>query len=188
MPSCPRSSSSGSHRSDSSCFRTKRTPRSATRWLRCVTPRGSHRRSSRVPSPRVERALLAVAAGCGPAILPESVTDRYATPGVRFVALADAMVSVRTVVLTQPDNGNLATAAFLRDLERATTPRAVEPSRRVVSLSARSGGPDDRADANLIARARRLEPHPAARAEASEGAARASRRTAMSDRRHLGVA
>jgi DNA-binding transcriptional LysR family regulator len=89
-----------------------------------------------VAEPRVEHALLAVAAGSGPAILPESVTDRYATPGVRFVPLADARASLRSVVLTQPDSANLATAAFLRAVERATAPRAVEPSRGVVALSA----------------------------------------------------
>jgi DNA-binding transcriptional LysR family regulator len=89
-----------------------------------------------VGEPRVEHALLAVVAGRGPAILPESVTDRYATPGVRFVPLADARASFRTVALTHPDNGSLATAAFLRALGRAATPRAVEPSRAAVALSA----------------------------------------------------
>ena len=89
-----------------------------------------------VAEPRVEHALLAVVAGSGPAILPESVTERYATPGVRFVPLAGARASLRTVALTQPNNGSLATAAFLRALEQATTPRAAEPSRGVLALSA----------------------------------------------------
>jgi DNA-binding transcriptional LysR family regulator len=89
-----------------------------------------------VGEPRVEHALLAVVAGTGPAILPESVSERYATPGVRFVALADARVSFQTVALTHADHGSLATAAFLRALERTTTPRAAEPPRDVVALSA----------------------------------------------------
>jgi DNA-binding transcriptional LysR family regulator len=89
-----------------------------------------------VGEPRVEHALLAVVAGAGPAILPESVSERYVTPGVRFVPLADARASFRTVALTHPDHGSLATAAFLRALERATTPPAAEPSRDVVALSA----------------------------------------------------
>jgi hypothetical protein len=87
-----------------------------------------------VAAPRVEHALLAVVAGSGPAILPESVTDRYATPGVRFVPLADARASVQTVALTHADHASLATGAFLRALERTTSPRAA--SRDVVALSA----------------------------------------------------
>jgi len=77
-----------------------------------------------VGEPRVEHALLAVVAGTGPAILPESVIERYATPGVRFVPLADARASFQTVALTHADHGSLATGAFLRALERTTAPRA----------------------------------------------------------------
>jgi DNA-binding transcriptional LysR family regulator len=89
-----------------------------------------------VAQSRVEDVLLAVVAGRGPAILPESVTERYATPGVRFVPLGGARASLRTVVLTQPDHRSLATAAFLRALERTTTRHAAEPPRHVVALSA----------------------------------------------------
>jgi hypothetical protein len=72
----------------------------------------------------------------GPAILPESVAERYATPGVRFVPLADARVPVQTVALTHADHGSLSTAAFLRALERTTVPRAAVPPHDVVALSA----------------------------------------------------
>jgi DNA-binding transcriptional LysR family regulator len=89
-----------------------------------------------VGEPRVEHALLAVVAGTGPAILPESVSERYVTPGVRFVPLADARASFQTVALTHADHGSLAIAAFLRALERATTQTAAEPSRDMVALSA----------------------------------------------------
>jgi DNA-binding transcriptional LysR family regulator len=89
-----------------------------------------------VAEPRVEHALLGVVAGTGPAILPESVSERYAVPGLRFVPLADARASCQIVALTRPDHGSLATAAFLRALERTTTPRAVEPSRNVVAVPA----------------------------------------------------
>ena len=41
-----------------------------------------------LPNADVERALLAVASGAGMALLPESVAERYAAPGVRFVPLA----------------------------------------------------------------------------------------------------
>ena len=157
-----RSPSGGSHRSGSSCFPTKRTPRSATPWSRCVTPRVSHRHSSMSPSRGSSIALLAVVAGIGPAILPESVTARYATPGVRFVPLADARASFRIVALTQPDHGSLATAAFLRALERTTHAarrRAVTRRRRPVRLT--PSGPDDLVDTDPTARARRVEPDPA---------------------------
>src|SRR3954467_8510226 len=43
-PARPQSASGGSGRSGSCGSRSRRTPRSATRWSRCVTPRGSHRR------------------------------------------------------------------------------------------------------------------------------------------------
>ena len=88
-----------------------------------------------VAQPRVEDALLAVVGGRGPAVLPESVTERYATPGVRFVPLGGARAWLRTAVLTQPDHRCLATAAFLRALERTTTRHAAEPPRHV-ALSA----------------------------------------------------
>jgi DNA-binding transcriptional LysR family regulator len=89
-----------------------------------------------VAEPRVELALLAVVAGSGPAILPESVGERYAAAGVRFVPLAGARASLRMVALTRADQGSLATAAFLRALDRTTTLPDTEPSRPVVALSA----------------------------------------------------
>src|SRR4051812_7707537 len=86
--------------------------------------------------PRIEPALLAVVAGGGRAILPASVSERYAAPGVRFVPLAGARASLRMVALTRADHGSLATAAFLRALEQATARQDAEPSRHVVALSA----------------------------------------------------
>lgn len=88
-----------------------------------------------VAEARVEHVLLAVLAGTGPALLPESVSERYATPGVRYVALADAAASFQMVALTRADHGSLATAGFLQALERATA-RDTEPARGIVALSA----------------------------------------------------
>jgi DNA-binding transcriptional LysR family regulator len=88
-----------------------------------------------VAEPRVEHALLAVAAGAGPAILPESVVGRYSMPGVRFVPLTDARAVCQTVVVSQPDNGSIATAAFLRALDRATRTRPATPARTLVAVS-----------------------------------------------------
>jgi DNA-binding transcriptional LysR family regulator len=73
-----------------------------------------------IHEPRVENVLLAVAAGAGLALLPDSVTDRFAGPGTRFVAIEAPDVAVRCAVATHPDTESLATIAFLRALERAT--------------------------------------------------------------------
>ena len=72
-----------------------------------------------MPDAHVERALLAVAAGAGMALLPESVADRYAAPGVRFVSLEGDQPRVAVAALTRRDSSNLPTAAFLRELSRA---------------------------------------------------------------------
>jgi len=54
-----------------------------------------------------------------------------------LVPLADAGASLRTVALTVPDRGTLATAAFLRALDRAARARpAASSSPAVVALSA----------------------------------------------------
>jgi DNA-binding transcriptional LysR family regulator len=86
-----------------------------------------------IPEPRVEHVLLAVAAGAGLALVPEAVTDRFAAPGIRFVALETNEPVLRSAVLTHPDTDSLATLAFLRALARAvdshveqTLPAAIE--------------------------------------------------------------
>jgi DNA-binding transcriptional LysR family regulator len=68
--------------------------------------------------PRVEAVLLAVAAGGGAALLPASVTERYAAPGVSLVALAGAAPAFESAVLTDPDTDHVATQALLRALSR----------------------------------------------------------------------
>lgn len=77
-----------------------------------------------VREPRVESVLLAVAAGAGPAILPAAVSERYGSPGVRFVPLEDGDSAFESAVLTHPEADNVATAAFLRALARFTPPAA----------------------------------------------------------------
>jgi DNA-binding transcriptional LysR family regulator len=86
--------------------------------------------------PRVEHALMAVAAGAGIALLPESAAERHAAPGVRFVELDAAEPAFQSVVVTRPDTDNLATAAFLRAMARSARPVAVAPVRPAVSLTA----------------------------------------------------
>jgi DNA-binding transcriptional LysR family regulator len=82
-----------------------------------------------VSEPRVESVLLTVAATGTPALLPESTTERYATPGIRFVDLAEPEPAFESAVLTHPDTDNLAVAAFLRALSRVTDRRRAEPAR-----------------------------------------------------------
>ncbi|HEX8854917.1 MAG TPA: LysR substrate-binding domain-containing protein [Thermoleophilaceae bacterium] len=71
----------------------------------------------------VEEALLAVASGAGMALLPESVSDRYAAPGVRFLPLDETELSFQTAAITRPDSTHLPTHGLLRALSRAQRPR-----------------------------------------------------------------
>jgi len=89
-----------------------------------------------VGEPRVEHALLAVASGAGLALLPESVVERFATPGIRFLPLDDARPAFEGAVVTRPDTESLATLAFLRAVSRARRQPAVAPPRSGVPLSA----------------------------------------------------
>jgi DNA-binding transcriptional LysR family regulator len=94
-----------------------------------------------IDAPRVEDALLAVAAGAGMALLPESVAERYSFPGLRFVLLETAGPAFQSAVLTHPDTDSLATLAFLRALASGTSQRSghdvPQPRPREVTL----GGP-----------------------------------------------
>ena len=67
-----------------------------------------------MPDTNVKQALLAVASGAGIALLPESVSDYYAAPGVRFLPLDGDPAAVPTVVVTRRDSSHMPTAAFLR--------------------------------------------------------------------------
>jgi DNA-binding transcriptional LysR family regulator len=67
-----------------------------------------------MPDEHVEHALLAVAAGAGLALLPESVVERYGTPGVRLVPLAGDAATFATAALTRRDTEHMPTVAFLR--------------------------------------------------------------------------
>jgi DNA-binding transcriptional LysR family regulator len=89
-----------------------------------------------MPEPRVEHVLLAVAAGAGLALLPETVTERFAAPGIRFVALEAGDAAFRGAVLTHPDADSLATHAFLRALARTAGDGAAHSPRAAVELAA----------------------------------------------------
>jgi DNA-binding transcriptional LysR family regulator len=89
-----------------------------------------------VGEPNVEHALLAVASGAGIALLPESAAERYVAPGVRFVPLEGVEPAFESVVLTDRDANSLATAGFLRALDRARRPAVAPASRSAVSLAA----------------------------------------------------
>jgi DNA-binding transcriptional LysR family regulator len=79
-----------------------------------------------VREPRVEHVLLAVAAGAGMAVVPESVTERSTMAGLRFVPLEAAEPAIRTAALTRPDTESLATVAFVRALSQAARPRVAD--------------------------------------------------------------
>jgi DNA-binding transcriptional LysR family regulator len=89
-----------------------------------------------VGEPRVEHALLAVAAGAGMALLPESAAERHVAPGVRFVPLDRSEPAFETAVVTHPDSDSLATAAFMRALAGASRREAVAGERPRISLAA----------------------------------------------------
>jgi DNA-binding transcriptional LysR family regulator len=89
-----------------------------------------------IPEPRVEHVLLAVAAGAGLALLPHSATERFASPGIRFVALEAGKAMLRSAVLTHPDTDSLATLAFLRALARTADNAMPHRPRAAVALAA----------------------------------------------------
>jgi DNA-binding transcriptional LysR family regulator len=89
-----------------------------------------------IPEPRVEHVLLAVAGGAGPGLLPEAVTDRFAAPGIRFVALETDAPVLRSAVLTHPDTDSLATLAFLQAIARTAGSRPGQTRRGAVELVA----------------------------------------------------
>jgi DNA-binding transcriptional LysR family regulator len=78
-----------------------------------------------MPDAQVERALLAVAAGAGMAVLPESVGERYAAAGVRFVPLDGAGLALATGVISRRDTEHMPTVAFLRSVSRPRERRPV---------------------------------------------------------------
>jgi DNA-binding transcriptional LysR family regulator len=84
-----------------------------------------------VERPDVEQVILAVAAGEGVALLPDSVADRYAVPGVRFVSLELPRASFSIGVVTPRDHDHEPTASFLRCLAGA----AERPPAEAVALA-----------------------------------------------------
>jgi len=93
-----------------------------------------------VDVPGHERFLRNMLAGCGAidgALLVVSAREGWKEQSEEHVQILDRL-GVRTgvVALTHADHGSLATGAFLRALERAAAPRAADPSRDVVALSA----------------------------------------------------
>jgi DNA-binding transcriptional LysR family regulator len=85
-----------------------------------------------VTEPNLEHLLLAVAAGSGAALLPESAQGRYAAPGVRFLPLASSP-RCDVVLVSHPEPASIATSAFLQ-LARAGS----GPAREVETVAAAS--------------------------------------------------
>jgi DNA-binding transcriptional LysR family regulator len=81
------------------------------------------------PEPRVEAVLLAVTSGAGVALLPASVAQRYATPGVRLVDVLGTELAFEAAVLTRPNHDSAAIRRFLNAATHAAKRRPVAPVR-----------------------------------------------------------
>jgi DNA-binding transcriptional LysR family regulator len=88
-----------------------------------------------LPGDEVEHAVLAVAAGAGIALLPESVADRCAAPGTRLVPVEDLRAAFAGGVVTRRDSDHEPTSAFLRAVSRAVV-RAAAPERTAGMVAA----------------------------------------------------
>jgi DNA-binding transcriptional LysR family regulator len=86
--------------------------------------------------PRVELALLAVSAGGGIAILPESVSGSVSVAGVRLVPLAADQPIAETAVVTRPASDDLATRAFTNALLHASRRVELAPAAPVPLVAA----------------------------------------------------
>ena len=75
-----------------------------------------------VAVPNVEHLLLAVAAGAGAAVLPESAARRYPAPGVRFLPLAYPAPTCEVVVISHPERASIATSVFLQQAQAVSAP------------------------------------------------------------------
>jgi DNA-binding transcriptional LysR family regulator len=80
-----------------------------------------------LPDGEVEQALLAIAAGAGMALLPESVAERYAAPGARFVPLEDPRPAFATGVITRRQSDHRPTDSLLRALSSIANPPRTVP-------------------------------------------------------------
>jgi DNA-binding transcriptional LysR family regulator len=84
----------------------------------------------------VDEGLLAASAGVGIALVAESVADRYAARGIRFLPLQGAEPACQVAVLTDPGAENLAVAGLLRALPRVAGTRPVAEMQRAASAPA----------------------------------------------------
>jgi DNA-binding transcriptional LysR family regulator len=62
----------------------------------------------------VGEVLLGVAAGRGIALLPASVADRHAMPGVRFTPLGSEAPACEVALVSDPGNASVPLAGFRR--------------------------------------------------------------------------
>src|SRR3954469_3470891 len=89
-----------------------------------------------MPDAQLEGALLAVASGAGMALLPDSVCERYAAPGVRFVPLDGDQPACATAAVTRRETAHLPTAAFLRVVSRFNERRTIAASTTALPAAA----------------------------------------------------
>jgi DNA-binding transcriptional LysR family regulator len=89
-----------------------------------------------IAEPRVEHALLSVAAGAGMALLPASAAEHHSVPGICFLSLEGAQPVVETAVLTRKESEHAATHAFLSAVSRAGRLSVVSAEPSPVALAA----------------------------------------------------
>jgi DNA-binding transcriptional LysR family regulator len=89
-----------------------------------------------VGEPRVEHALLAVAAGAGMALLPASAANHYSAPGVSFLPLDGAQPVTETAVVSRKDSEHAATSTFLNAVSRTGRLRVVRDEPSAVAVAA----------------------------------------------------
>jgi DNA-binding transcriptional LysR family regulator len=71
----------------------------------------------------VDELLLDITSGGGIALLPASVADRHAMPGVRFKQLAPPVPACEVALVSRPDDASAPLAAFTRLLADQAAPR-----------------------------------------------------------------
>jgi DNA-binding transcriptional LysR family regulator len=108
-------------------------PREANRPFYDAVVAACHRaeispRLVEIPDASVERILLTIASNSEMALLPDSVAERYASAGVRFVPLRGDVPSFATAVVTRRDTSSRLITAFLREVTCVEKLRGVEVS------------------------------------------------------------
>jgi len=92
-------------------------------------------RPRHTPAPTVEQALVAVASGRAPALLPSSVAERHSFGGVRFLPLAEPMPRSTVALVSAGSMDRLHAVRFIRLVAAMSRP-LTDVSRPALSQAA----------------------------------------------------